>query len=617
MSKLANLIGLPVSAAGTRHGFGRRVAGSGARLGALTLTAVVLRVCVALAMLATLPATGLARDAQADASPEIATGVQQRPVVRAKRHMAVAANPLASEAGATVLARGGSAVDAAIAMQLVLALVEPQSSGLGGGAFMLAWDAKSAKLKTYDGRETAPATAAPERFLRDGKPMRFGDAVNSGLAVGTPGLLRMLELAHRRHGRLPWADLFTRAIELAERGFPVSSRLHRQISQNADLAKQPDARAYFLPDGQAAPVGYRLKNPQLAAVLRRVAKEGSDAFYKGPIARDIVAAVRAHPVPGDLSEADLMNYRPVEREPVCGNYRVYLLCGMGPPSSGGIAVLQMLGMLEQYPIGLLQPGDTLAVHYFAEAGRLAFADRDLYVGDPAFTAVPVRGMLDLAYLKQRGALIDSKRSMGKASPGRPEGASIALGEGVAADIPSTSHLVAIDAQGNAVSMTTTIEAEFGSKIFVRGFLLNNQLTDFSLAPTDEHGRLVANRVEPGKRPRSSMAPFAVFEQGKLKMVLGSPGGSAIINYVAKTLVGMIDWKLDVQQAIALPNMGSRNRDTEIEEGTSLAERETALEAMGHNVKLLPFPSGLHAIVVTPDGLEGGADPRREGVARGD
>lgn len=558
-----------------------------------------------------------ARDAQPDANPEIATGVRQRSVVRATHYMAVAANPLASDAGAAVLARGGSAVDAAIAMQLVLALVEPQSSGLGGGAFMLAWDARSARLKSYDGRETAPASATPERFLKDGKPLRFADAVNSGLAVGTPGLLRMLELAHKRHGRLPWADLFTRAIELAERGFPVSPRLHRQISQNTDLAKQAEARAYFLPDGQPAPVGYRLKNPQLASLLKRIAKEGSDAFYTGPVARDIVAAVRAHALPGDLSEADLRSYRPIEREPVCGNYRVYLLCGMGPPSSGGIAVLQMLGMLEQYPLGLLQPGDTLAVHYFAEAGRLAFADRDLYVADPAFTAVPVRGLLDTAYLKQRGALIDARRSMGKAPAGRPEGAALALGEGMAVDIPSTSHLVAVDAQGNAVSMTTTIEAEFGSKIFVRGFLLNNQLTDFSLAPTDEHGRPVANRVEPGKRPRSSMAPFAVFEQGKLKMVLGSPGGSAIINYVAKTLVAMIDWKLDVQQAIALPNMGSRNRDTEIEEGTLLADREPALEAMGHNVKLLPFPSGVHAIVVGPDGLEGGADPRREGVARGD
>jgi gamma-glutamyltranspeptidase/glutathione hydrolase len=575
-----------------------------------------LKLALLLLLLPACPGSALARDAQPDTNPEIATGVQQRPVVRSKRYMAVAANPLASDAGAAILERGGSAVDAAIAMQMVLALVEPQSSGLGGGAFMLAWDARAAKLKTYDGRETAPATAVPERFLKDGKPMRFGDAVNSGLAVGTPGLLRMLELAHRRHGRLPWPELFARAIELAERGFAVSPRLHRQISQNAELAKQPEARAYFLPDGQPAPVGYRLKNPQLAEVLKRVAKEGSNAFYKGPIARDIIAALRSHAVPGDLTEADLSDYRAIEREPVCGNYRVYLLCGMGPPSSGGIAVLQMLGMLEQYPIGLLQPGDTLAVHYFAEAGRLAFADRELYLGDPAFTAVPVRGLLDPAYLKQRGALIDAKRSMGKAAPGRPEGASLALGEGKAADIPSTSHLVAVDTQGNAVSMTSSIEAEFGSKIFVRGFLLNNQLTDFSLAPQDEQGRPVANRIEAGKRPRSSMAPFAVFEQGKLRMVLGSPGGSAIINYVAKTLVGMIDWKLDVQQAIALPNMGSRNRDTEIEEGTSLAEREAALEAMGHNVKLLPFPSGLHAIVITPEGLEGGADPRREGAARG-
>ncbi len=563
------------------------------------------------------PLAGMAREpVAADANPEAATGVQQKSVAHARRTMAVAANPLASQAGAAVLARGGSAVDAAIAMQMVLALVEPQSSGLGGGAFLLAWDARSARLRSYDGRETAPAASAPERFLKEGKPLRFADAVNSGLAVGTPGVLRMLELAHRRHGRLPWASLFTRAIELAERGFPVSPRLHRQISQNADLARQPAARAYFLPDGQPAPAGYRLKNPPLAALLRRIAAEGSKAFYQGKVARDIVAAVRAHALPGDLSEADLHAYRAIEREPVCGNYRVYLLCGMGPPSSGGIAVLQMLGMLEQYPLGLLQPGDTLSIHYFAEAGRLAFADRDLYVADPAFTSVPLAGMLDPAYLKQRGTLIDPRRSMGKALPGRPEGGPLALGLGETPEIPATSHLVAVDAQGNAVSMTTTIEAEFGSKILVHGFLLNNQLTDFALSPVDESGKPVANRVEPGKRPRSSMAPFAVFEQGRLRMVVGSPGGSAIINYVAKTLVGMIDWKLDVQQAIALPNMGSRNRETELEEGTSLAERVPALEAMGHSVKLAPFPSGLHAIVVTPQGLEGGADPRREGVARG-
>ncbi len=574
------------------------------------LPALLLAACL---LLAALPAT--AREPAPDANPEIATGVQGKVVAKAKRYMAVAANPLASDAGAAILARGGSAVDAAIAMQLVLALVEPQSSGLGGGAFLLAWDAKMSKLRSYDGRETAPAAARPERFLRDGKPLRFAEAMNSGLSVGTPGVLRMLELAHRQHGKLPWPALFMRAIELSERGFPVSPRLHRQISQNTELARQPAARAYFLPDGQPAPVGYRLKNPQLAKLLRRIAKEGSDAFYRGEVARDIVAAVSSHPLPGDLSEADLKNYRPIEREPVCGNYRVYLLCGMGPPSSGGIAVIQMLGMLEQYPLGLLEPGDTLAIHYFAEAGRLAFADRDLYLADPAFANVPVKGLIEADYLKQRGMLIDARRSMDKAMPGRPDGSPLALGIGHAAEIPATSHLVAVDVQGNAVSMTTTIEAEFGAKIFVHGFLLNNQLTDFSLAPTDEQGRPVANRVEPGKRPRSSMAPFVVFEQGRLRMVLGSPGGSAIINFVAKTLVGIIDWKLDVQQAIALPNMGSRNRETEIEEGTSLAERVPALEAMGHKVRQMPFPSGIHAIVVTPNGLEGGADPRREGVAR--
>lgn len=550
-------------------------------------------------------------------NPEAATGSSARALVRAKQWMAVAANPLAADAGRAVLRDGGSAVDAAIAMQLVLALVEPQSSGLGGGAVLVVFDAASQAVRSYDGRETAPAAATPALFLRDGKPLPFADAVNSGLSVGTPGVLRALELAHQRHGRLPWARLFAPAIALAERGFPVSPRLHRQIAGNRALRAQEAARAYFYPDGQPAPVGHLLKNPALADVLRRVATEGVDAFYAGEIAADIVRAVRSHERPGVLEEEDLRRYRAVERDPVCGSYRADRLCGMGPPSSGAIAVLQMLGMLEQHKMADMLPQSREAVHYFSEAGRLAFADRERYVADPGFVEVPVAALLDQRYLGWRGAQIDSRQSMGIAQAGDPVKLLQRRGQGDAADVPSTTHLVAIDADGNGVSMTSTIESEFGNKIYVRGFLLNNQLTDFSLSPVDADKRPVANRVEAGKRPRSAMAPLVVLRDGRLFMLLGSPGGSSIINFVAKTLIGVLDWRLDIQQAIALPNMGSRNRDTEIESGTVLESLREDLRAQGHRVNIMPLPSGVHAIMVTRDGLEGGADPRREGVAAGD
>ncbi len=553
----------------------------------------------------------------ADDPPEVATGTSAKALVRAQRQMVVAANPLASDAGRAVLRDGGSAVDAAIAMQLVLGLVEPQSSGLGGGAFLVAFDASSDRVRTYDGRETAPAAAAAQLFLRDGRPLPFGDAVNSGLSVGTPGVLRALEVAHRQHGRLPWARLFAPAIALAERGFPVSSRLHRQIAGNRGLYAQEAARAYFYPGGQPAPIGHLLKNPAYADVLRRVASEGVAAFYEGDVAADIVRAVQSHARPGTLASDDLKHYQVRERAPVCGDYRVYRLCGMGPPSSGVIAVLQMLGMLEQHHPAAMQPLSREAVHYFAEAGRLAFADRERYIADPEFIDVPVAALLDPRYLGWRGAQIDSRRSMGIAPPGDPVRLLQQRGQGDAAEVPSTTHLVAIDADGNGVSMTSTIESEFGSKIFVRGFLLNNQLTDFSLNPVDADGRPVANRVDAGKRPRSAMAPIVVLRDGRLYLLLGSPGGSAIINFVAKTLIGVLDWRMDIQQAIALPNMGSRNRDTEIESGSVLELLRDDLRRQGHRVNITPLTSGLHAIMVTPDGLAGGADPRREGVAAGD
>ncbi|MSQ89636.1 MAG: gamma-glutamyltransferase [Betaproteobacteria bacterium] len=539
--------------------------------------------------------------------------------LQAQRYMVATANPHASQAGLEMLRAGGSALDATIAAQLVLNLTEPQSSGIGGGAFILHWDEAARRVSAYDGRETAPAAARPDRFMQaNGKPMPIVEAIHSGKAVGVPGLLRVLQLAHAKHGRLPWARLFEPAIRLAEDGFPVSPRLHALIKSDPMLPRDAASRAYFyLPDGSALAVGYQLKNPQLAAVLRQVALEGPDSFYLGPLARDIVAAVAAHPRPGDLSEQDLAAYRAVERVAICGSYRTHKICGMPPPSSGGIAVLAILGVLEHHPIAEARPGLSRALHLFAEAGRLAYADRDHYVGDPDFVPVPVAGLVDADYLRGRAGLIRPERSMGRALPGTPAGKRAALGEDATVEAAGTSHISAVDAQANAVAMTTTIESQFGSRILVRGFLLNNQLTDFSLAP-ENGGKPAANRVEAGKRPRSSMSPSLVFASGgAFLMTLGSPGGSAIINYVAKTLVGVLDWKLGLQQAIAAPNMGSRNHETEIEKGTALEDSAAALRAMGHPVVAVDLASGLHGILRTSGGLAGGADPRREGIALGD
>jgi gamma-glutamyltranspeptidase/glutathione hydrolase len=533
--------------------------------------------------------------------------------------MVAAANPHAARAGLEVLRAGGSALDAAIAVQMVLNLVEPQSSGIGGGAFLLHWDATAKKISSYDGREVAPAAAQPGRFLRpDGTPMSLPEAIGSGRSIGVPGVLRLLELAHAKHGRLPWRRLFEPAIRLAERGFAVSPRLHRLIAADPLLGRFAAARAYFyLPDGRALPVGHRLKNPALAAVLRRVAAEGADAFYVGDIARDVVAAAAAHPQPGDLTEQDLAAYRAVERDPVCGSYRAHRVCGVPPPSSGGVAVLAILGLLERFPLATMRPGSSGAVHLFAEAGRLAYADRDHHIGDPGFVDVPTAGLIDSGYLRERALLVRPEKSMVRALPGTPPGTRVTLGEDATVEAGGTSHLSIIDAGGNAVAMTSSIESAFGSRILVRGFLLNNQLTDFSFVP-EEGGRPLANRVGPGKRPRSAMAPTLVFNaDGTLWMSLGSPGGSAIINYVAKTLVGVIDWKLGLQRAIAAPNMGSRNRETEIERGSALEALTAALRAMGHPVAVVDMLSGLQGIMRTPRGLAGGADPRREGVALGE
>jgi gamma-glutamyltranspeptidase/glutathione hydrolase len=553
--------------------------------------------------------------------PESAAPAAPKAAVHAGRHMIAAANPLAAEAGREILRAGGSAVDAAIAAQMVLNLVEPQSSGIGGGGFVMHFSAETGDIQTYDGRETAPASATPDMFLdRNDKPMKFYDAVVGGLSVGVPGLLRVLELAHRDHGRLPWAKLFEAAIGLAEKGFPVSPRLNGMIARDKHLKTFDAARGfYYGDDGKAPAVGSTLTNKALAETLKTIAREGADAFYSGPIASDIVETLRAaRRNPSGMTLADLMSYEAKTRAPLCQPYRLWLVCGMAPPTSGGITTLQILGILQEFDLGALKPGTAGAVHLIAEASRLAYADRGSYIADPDFVQIPLAGLLDPRYLKKRGEAISPDRGMGKAKPGTPDGqaalrwAPASDGQGL-----STSHISVIDDKGNALSMTTSIESAFGSRLMVRGFMLNNELTDFAFK-SEIDGKPVANRVEAGKRPRSSMAPTLVFDgSGRVVMALGSPGGSRIIGYVAKTLVAVLDWKLDVQDAIGLPHFTNRNGATDLEEGTPLAELKSELEALGHKVSLRPLTSGLHAVMTTPEGLVGGADPRREGVALGD
>jgi gamma-glutamyltranspeptidase/glutathione hydrolase len=579
--------------------------------------------------------------AAADEPPEGATGLRSvQPSTSASRDMAAAANPWAVRAGLRILHEGGSAVDAAIAMQMVLTLVEPQSSGIGGGAFLLHWDGK--RVQAYDGRETAPMAATEDQFMGpDGAPLHFRDAAASGLSVGVPGVLRMLELVHREHGRLKWARLFEPAIELAQHGFPVSPRLHALLERETVLANNPAARAYFYDaQGHALTVGTFLKNPALADTLRAVAAGGAEALYRGPIAADIVRAARSEPHhPGRIVEADLAAYQARERDPVCAPYRSWSVCGMPLPSSGGIAVGQILGILGHFDLESYKPlpngrepqPQAQAVHLITEAERLAFADRDLYLADPDFVHVDAAALIDPGYLAERAKRI-GERSMGEAEPGAVRSPAALLAPDRSQPRKSTSHLSVVDQWGHAVAMTTTIEAAFGSRIFVRGFLLNNELTDFSFDPRARGADGVvapaappiANRVQPGKRPLSSMAPTLVFERssGRLVANLGSPGGTWIISFVVKTLVGLLDWRMDVEQAIALPNFGSRNGPTELEAGRFDPTLVQQLQARGHTVVQMPMTSGIQAIVAAPeqDGAArwvGGADPRREGVAIGD
>ncbi|PYG78409.1 MULTISPECIES: gamma-glutamyltransferase [unclassified Pseudomonas] len=575
----------------------------------------------------------LQKRAELPPAPEIASGYRSGMApVYAQRHMAASANPLATEAGQEMLRKGGAAIDAAIAMQAVLSLVEPQASGIGGGAFIMYWDGKRAQA--YDGRESAPGGAHNRIFLKpDGTPMAFTEAQIGGRSVGVPGVLRALEMAHQQHGKLPWRDLFQPAIKLAREGFPVSKRLSAQIAADKFIVESPDLAKYFLTaEGKPLPVGFRLKNPALAETLTAIANQGADAFYHGANARAIVEKVNGHKTAGTLSLNDLSTYQAKEREPVCGAYKAWNVCGMPPPSSGGVAVLQTLSILEALQrkspaldLAKMLPQQTdagaeptaQAVHLVAEAERLAYADRALYLADPDYVPVNVWGLTNKGYLSDRSSLV-SDTSMGVATAGVPPGMNTVLAPDRSPLRISTSQIAAVDDHGGAISMTTSVEAAFGSHIMVNGFVLNNQLTDFSFIPS-ENGKPVANRVEPGKRPRSSMAPTLVFESesGKLIATVGSPGGSQIIEYVNKALVGMLDWNLNPQDAINLPNFGSRNVGTEVESGMVSSTLVQQLKDRGHDVTPVEMTSGTQIIRRHGNGWVAGADPRREGTALGD
>lgn len=620
-----------------------------------TSSAPVRLACLAALVLLALPMPafpaqpGDSSSAYQDSAPEAATGRSEKPAVRAQRQMVVSADVRASRAGLAVLRQGGNAIDAAIATQFVLSVVEPQSSGIGGGGFLVFWQPAlgntPSALQTWDGRETAPRSASAERFLNSqGKPLRFRDAIGSGKSVGVPGLVAMLWAAHQAYGSLPWASLLQPAIELAAQGFVVSPRLATLIARDALLAASVSARTLYFSDTSHA--GSLLRNPALAEVLQRIARDGPAALQQGEIAQDIVNAVRA--AGGDMQLADLADYRAIAREALCADYRRHRLCGAPPPSSGTFTVGQLLGILEQHdalvndatppagvalpsaarpgarvtrqPLATLLPNSAAAAHRYSEAARLAYADRDHYLADPAFVSMPLAALLAPAYLRQRAGLIDTQRSLGSASPGDPlPGASASLGRDATESLAATTHLSVMDAQGRAVALTASVESAFGSRILVRGFLLNNQLTDFSwLAQQD--GKFAANRVQGGKRPRSSMAPLIVFgPNGQPRWLIGSPGGNQIINYVARTLVALIDWRMPLQQALALGHYGSRNRQTELEAGSEMQALAPSLRSLGHEVRIGEQTSGLNVIEVAmgEDGLLGAADPRREGAALGD
>ncbi|MDB1125455.1 gamma-glutamyltransferase [Vibrio algarum] len=553
-------------------------------------------------------------------APELTSKVTAKKAVIANEYMVAAANPLAAQAGYDVLKSGGNAADALVAVQTVLGLVEPQSSGLGGGAFLVYYDAKSKKITTFDGRETAPLAARPELFQDEqGKPLKFYDAVVGGRSVGTPGTVKLLATMHEKYGQKSWSELFIPATKMATDGFTVSERLASSIAKDKDrLARYPDTKAYFFEsDGTPLKEGTTLKNPAYAKTLTTLAKEGESAFYQGQIAKDIIAKVTGiTDNPGYLSQTDFTNYTVVERETTCAPYRQYNICGMGPPSSGALTVGQIMGISSRFDIAKMGPEDPVSWQIIGDASRLAFADRGRYMADSDFVPVP-EGLLDPDYLASRSWLIKKGKALESVNAGEPpwEG-KIALADDQSIELPSTTHLVIVDKESNIISMTSTVENGFGSRVMSNGFILNNELTDFSFA-TYKNGYPIANRLEPGKRPRSSMAPTIVMKDGEPYMAVGSPGGSRIIGYVAQTLIAHLDWGMDIQQAIDMPHMVNRFGTYDLEQGTSAENFKEPLEKMGFKVNIRDLNSGLHAILFKDGQLIGGADPRREGVALGD
>lgn len=565
-------------------------------------------------------AGGMAAISEAVAT-SLAAKAAGRPV-EAENWMIAAANPHAVEAGAAILRQGGTAADAMVAVQTVLGLVEPQSSGLGGGAFLVWYDAKSGAVTTLDARETAPLAATPRLFQDDaGEPLKFFDAVVGGRSVGTPGTPALLEAAHRRWGRSNWGTLFEAGIALADDGFEVSPRMAGSIARDAErLARFSATADYFLPGGTPLAAGDMLTNPAYAEVLRTLADEGADGFYSGPIAGDIVRTVTTvSDNPGVLSEMDLALYQVKERAASCASYRSFEVCGMGPPSSGALTVGQILGMLGGYDLAALGAENPESWRLIGDASRLAFADRGRYMADSDYVPVPAKGLVDPDYLAARGQLLAGDDALPEVVPGKPVFDHAALtprwADDASIEFPSTSHLSIVDQYSNVLSMTTTIENGFGSRLMTNGFLLNNELTDFSFR-SHRGGVPIANRVEPGKRPRSSMAPTIVLQDGKPVLAIGSPGGSRIIGYVASAIVAWADWGMNVQQALSLPHAVNRFGTYDLEAGTAATGLEGALSEMGYKVNIRDLNSGLHAIEIG-ETLKGGADPRREGVALGE
>ncbi|CAM3832550.1 gamma-glutamyltransferase [Vibrio aquimaris] len=564
--------------------------------------------------------SAFANQAADSVAPEQSSGLETKQLVKAKDWMVTAANPLATQAGANILKQGGNAIDAMITTQLMLGLVEPQSSGIGGGAFLVYWDAKQKKLTTYDGRETAPLAATPQLFQDEhGQPMQFYDAVVGGRSVGTPGVVKLMWETHQKYGKLKWEQLFEPVIQVAKQGFAISPRLATLISKDAKrLSRFPATKAYFFnPDGSAKKQGTILKNPAYANTLSSIANHGADAFYKGKIARDIINTVKsAQGNPGVLAQQDFDTYKVKQREPVCSAYQSYDICGMGPPASGALTINQILTMTQEFDLQTWGPESAKSWQVIADASLLAFADRGMYMADEDFVPMPTQGLVDSEYLKQRAKLITPGKALENVSAGSPPWSyAHQQSPDESIELPSTSHFNIVDNEGNVVSMTASVENAFGSRLMTNGFILNNELTDFSFR-THNNGKPIANRLEPGKRPRSSMAPTIILKDGKPYMAIGSPGGSRIIGYVAQAIIAHTQWGMDIQQAINQAHVLNRFGTLDIEQGTSAEELKPELERMGFEIKVGDLNSGLHAILINGRQLEGAADPRREGTAIG-